>query len=101
MHHAALDGRADCIRALLEYLLTFNLVNRHNDSGYTLLHVMCLYGRTAIAADLALALDAGADPHAIDLFGHTPLQLLETRNARDDAPQALIDLLRARAAAAS
>ena len=82
-------------RALLEYLVTLNLVCRHNDKGYTLLHIMCRHGTDATAAELALALDAGADPGAITTFGDTPLQILESR---EDAPAALVVLLRTHAA---
>ena len=44
-------------------------------------------------AEFRPALEYGADLHAVDLAGRTPLRILEDM---DDAPQALVDLLRAR-----
>ncbi|HDR8994433.1 TPA: ankyrin repeat domain-containing protein [Burkholderia vietnamiensis] len=74
LHDAATQGMEPMITYLLEQGLN---VNEADGNGITPLHCAAQYGHATAARAL---LDAGADRHAQDIFGRTPLDV-----ATDDA----------------
>lgn len=69
LHWAALEGREDTVRWLLDQGLSPNLTE--HSTGYTPLHMAALRGQNRV---VTLLLNRGADPDSRDLtYGNTPL----------------------------
>ncbi|XP_061194673.1 tyrosine-protein kinase HTK16-like [Saccostrea echinata] len=79
LHRAVMEGNEETVTSILQHRLCPS-INAKNDLGTTALHDAAKYGRVSIAKKL---IDKGADVHAKDRAGFTPLHRACSANYPD------------------
>ncbi|XP_022341793.2 tyrosine-protein kinase HTK16-like [Crassostrea virginica] len=79
LHRAVMEGNEETVSCILQHRLCPS-VNAKNELGTTALHDAAKYGKVSIAK---LLIDKGADVHAKDRAGFTPLHRASSANYAD------------------